>query len=230
MRKEIIGTLHHISFEKKSLFKGWYAIKDRTGQTYLIEKSFALVSPIKPTIYAVEELSADWLLNDSEVQAIKERQGRQLGWIILVPILGVIIRGLIPMTLFFGPRNHRLDGLTGLYQMGTLLLAIIISLGLLYAFRRYRLKTQWPTVERMGKARVTSPTPGLRMGVSLGVKGWLIYALVFMVAILPMFIFAFLVELRLFMIFPILWVVTLFYRGISIGSDNQVEVVWQDER
>lgn len=48
------------------------------------------------------------------------------------------------------------------------------------------------------------------------------YAFLFLVFIFPIFLFSYFVQLRLFLIIPIILYIILFYNGIVINENNQI--------
>ena len=48
------------------------------------------------------------------------------------------------------------------------------------------------------------------------------YAFLFLVFIFPIFLFSYFVQLRLFLIIPIIFYIILFYNGIVINENNQI--------
>lgn len=55
------------------------------------------------------------------------------------------------------------------------------------------------------------------------------YIVVFVLTILPFLILAYLVELRLFILFPVLWITGLFFRGIEITPSDRFVKFYMEE-
>lgn len=57
---------------------------------------------------------------------------------------------------------------------------------------------------------------------------WLLYFIIFLFTMFPFIVLAYFVELRLFMVFPVLWFNWLFFHGIDIGHSQEIECIVEE--
>lgn len=67
---------------------------------------------------------------------------------------------------------------------------------------------------------------------NFGNMKWLVYFIIVLFTIIPFIVLAYFVEFRLFILFPVLWIKYLFFRGIEANKVKSIELLFvevQDE-
>lgn len=162
---KLTGTLYPISLNGKSIYSGWYAMKDTNGQYYLLERHFSFTSNYKRRLYLADEVSRFIVTELGYVQMKRKRKRYGVGVaIVIAAMIRSVLNKWVPMSFIFGPDNRHLNVLPGFLQIACMLIIVSFSvLGRLY-YKKRKLMAIMPNVTCIGYVKLSKPLKTLKNG------------------------------------------------------------------
>lgn len=152
---EIEGEVYNLSLDKKHIFRGWYVVISKSGEEYLVQRSFSISSKWFRNVYKVEYRLDEYLITEkSKALSFRKNKSLYLGLgLAIASILNVFIRKWLPFDFWFGHVNATFDFAKGIGSLFVMLAGIVLWVYGTIIYRRYILKKAFPGLKRIGKIK-----------------------------------------------------------------------------
>lgn len=154
----IEGNIYHISLDNQTIFKGWYAIKDKMGNIYLLERHFSLSSNFWRNLYIADVSLENILTTDEQIKHHKQlKYSFRVGSIGLAIVVGTLVSHILPRELFFGQFNSHFDIKVGFINVSLTLLVTLLSIYGLVWYRKFLIRRRFPNLRKIGRVKSLTP-------------------------------------------------------------------------
>ena len=148
----IKGKIFNFSLNNKGILKGWYLVITDNGTEYLVRRNYSMSCKNSYPIY-----KTDYSMH-SYIMTYKSNTGFYLGSALFI---SAVLRGLIPLDLWFGENNIHINWINGGRNILILIISVFVSFKLTSWYRKMRLKsflkTKKARLEFVGTIRSLEP-------------------------------------------------------------------------